>query len=94
MVGSFDEGKTCDDLGGGIKFERTPPGTCRCNIESGYETKISFRSRHCGNHSGGAHMWNERNREAKMKAGGIAHEGVAGRQIGVNGERRLHIRKS
>ena len=81
-------------FGRGIKFERTPPGARRCNIESRHETKIAFRGRHRGDHPGGAHMWNERNREAEMKAGGIAHEGIAGRQIGVNGERRLHIRKS
>src|SRR6185369_6013644 len=94
MVGPFDEGKTRDDLWGGIKFKRTPPGTRRCNIESRYETKIAFRLRHCGNHPGGAHVWNERNRKAEMKARGIAYEGIAGRQISVNGERRLHIRKS
>ena len=33
----------------------------------------------------------ERHREAEMKAGGIAHQGVAGREVRMHGKRRLHV---
>ena len=36
-------------------------------------------------------MRHERHREAEMEAGAVADMVVAGREIGVNGERRLHI---
>ena len=42
-------------------------------------------------HAGGAHVRHERHREAEMEARGVAHRGVAGRQVGMHRERRLHI---
>ena len=38
-----------------------------------------------------AHMRHERHREAEMETRGIAHQRVAGGEIGMHGERRLHI---
>ena len=37
-----------------------------------------------------AHMGHERHREAEMEARGVAHVRVAGGQVGVDRERRLH----
>ncbi len=39
-------------------------------------------------------MRHERNREAEMEARGIAHQRVAGGEVGMHGERRLHIGES
>ena len=39
-------------------------------------------------------MRDERDGEAKMKAGGIAHQRVARGQIGMHGEGRLRVRES
>ena len=61
--------------------------------ERGHQAEIAFRRRHRRDHAGGAHMRDERHREAEMKARGIAHQRVAGRQVGMHGERRLHIRE-
>jgi hypothetical protein len=38
-------------------------------------------------------MRDERHGEAEMKAGGIAHRRIARGEVGVNGERRLHVGK-
>ena len=53
------------------------------------EVALGFRNRR--DHAGRAHMRHERHREAEMEARGVAHRGVAGREVGMHRERRLHI---
>ena len=59
--------------------------------ECRHQPEVALGFRHRRDHRCGAHMRHERHREAEMEARAVAHSGVAGREIGVNGERRLHI---
>ena len=56
-----------------------------------HQAEIALGFRHRRDHAGGAHMRHEGHREAEMEARGIAHQGVARREIGMHRERRLHI---
>ncbi len=91
MIGAFDERQPGDDFRRGGKFERRPPGSGAGNGEGGNEAEIAFRFGHRLDHARRAHMRHERRGEAEMEARGIAHRGVAGGEIGMHRERRLHV---
>ena len=59
--------------------------------EGGNEAEIAFRFRDRLDDARRAHVRNERHGEAEMEARRIAHERVAGGEVGTHRERRLHI---
>ncbi len=94
VIGALDERQSRDDLRRGVEFERRPPRTGAGGSEGGDEAEIAARCRHGFDHARRAHMRLERHGETEMKSRGIAHQRIAGRQVGMHGKRRLHIGES
>ena len=91
MIGALDEGQPGNDFRRGIEFERGPPWAGAGNGEGGNQAEIAFRRGHRLDHARRPHMRHERHGETEMKPRGIAHQRVAGGEVGVHGERRLHV---
>ncbi len=93
MVGALDERQPCDDLRCAGEFERRPPGAGARRRKRRHQAEIAFGFRHGLDHAGGAEVGHERHREAEMKARRVAHVRIARRQVGMDRERRLHVRE-
>ena len=91
MIGAFDEWQPRDDFRRGVEFERRPPRAGAGGGEGGNEAEIAFRFGDRFDDARRAHMRHERHGEAEMEARGIAHQRIAGGQVGMHGERRLHV---
>ena len=91
MIGAFDEWQPGDDFRRGFEFQRRPPRAGAGDREGGNEAEIAFRFGDRFDDARRAHMRHERHGEAEMKTRGIAHQRIAGRQVGMHRERRLHI---
>ena len=74
-----------------VELERGPPGAAAAGGKRRDQAKIALRFRDRLDHAGRAHVRHERHREAEMEARAVAHRCVARRQVGMHGERRLHI---
>jgi hypothetical protein len=88
MIGALDEGQAGDDLRRIVAFERAPPGAAGSGRR--HEAEIAVRLADLGDHAGRAHVGDQRHREAEMEALGVAHRRLAGREIDMHAERRLH----
>ena len=90
VVGALDEGQAGDDLG---RVHRLRARSTRRRGGTGrrHQAEIALGVRDRGDHAGGPHVADERHGEAEMEADGIAHDGIAGRQVGMHPERRLDI---
>ncbi len=74
---------TLGRLGAG---EPAPPGARRGALVEPEDAEIAARSGHRLDHRRGARVGDVGDREAEMEAGGIAHRGVARRDVRVDGD--------